>query len=173
VFGPPAFLASLGVSFSERAVRFCRPTSVGIVTGDARPSGGGDVLVGPDLLMWADVVLPASDPLWVADVSVAPLWLGSVFVSVLSDLGVSGGVVHRGAFIRPSSRWCFDGVGPGEVLIEGRDEGRVEGRVEGRKVVGISQRRTRAGVLFQCALLPVGFSIAAAEDRLVARLASV
>ena len=36
---------------------------------------------------------------------------------------------------------CFAGVGPGEVLIDGA------------KVVGISQRRTRAGARFQCAVL--------------------
>ena len=36
---------------------------------------------------------------------------------------------------------CFAGVGPGEVLVGGR------------KVVGISQRRTRAGARFHCAAL--------------------
>jgi len=36
---------------------------------------------------------------------------------------------------------CFAGIGPGEVTIDGH------------KVVGMSQRRTRAGALFQCAAL--------------------
>jgi lipoate-protein ligase A len=36
---------------------------------------------------------------------------------------------------------CFAGLGPGEVTIAGV------------KVVGMSQRRTRAGALFQCAAL--------------------
>ena len=36
---------------------------------------------------------------------------------------------------------CFGGLGPGEVTVGGR------------KVVGISQRRTRAGAVFQCAAL--------------------
>jgi lipoate---protein ligase len=37
-----------------------------------------------------------------------------------------------------SDRVCFAGLGPGEVTVDGR------------KVVGMSQRRTREGVLFQC-----------------------
>jgi lipoate-protein ligase A len=40
-----------------------------------------------------------------------------------------------------SARVCFAGVGPGEVLIGSR------------KVVGISQRRTRGAALFQTAAL--------------------
>jgi hypothetical protein len=35
---------------------------------------------------------------------------------------------------------CFAGLGPGEVTVDGR------------KAVGIAQRRTRAGSLFQCAV---------------------
>jgi len=44
---------------------------------------------------------------------------------------------------RWSRRVCFAGVGPGEVLVGDR------------KVVGISQRRTRAGARFSCAALRV------------------
>ena len=36
---------------------------------------------------------------------------------------------------------CFAGLGPGEVTVDGR------------KVVGISQRRTRAAARFQCVVL--------------------
>ena len=43
---------------------------------------------------------------------------------------------HRGR-----QQICFAGVGPGEVLLDGR------------KVVGISQRRTRVGARFQCVVL--------------------
>ncbi len=39
-----------------------------------------------------------------------------------------------------SSLVCFAGLGPGEVTVDGR------------KLVGISQRRTRAGARFQCAV---------------------
>ena len=53
------------------------------------------------------------------------------------------GLVHTGEMIRTlwSSAVCFAGVGPGEVLVDGA------------KVVGISQRRTRAGARFQCAVM--------------------
>ncbi|HVW31171.1 MAG TPA: hypothetical protein VHL53_01415, partial [Acidimicrobiia bacterium] len=40
-----------------------------------------------------------------------------------------------------SPRVCFAGLGPGEVTIAGR------------KVVGLAQRRTREGALFQCCAL--------------------
>jgi lipoate-protein ligase A len=46
--------------------------------------------------------------------------------------------------MRPSAwsgRICFAGLGPGEVTVNGR------------KVVGVSQRRTRKGALFQTAAL--------------------
>ena len=50
---------------------------------------------------------------------------------------------HKGPM--RTDRWsrlvCFAGLGPGEVTVDGR------------KVVGISQRRTRAGARFQCAAL--------------------
>jgi hypothetical protein len=39
---------------------------------------------------------------------------------------------------------CFAGLGPGEVTVDGA------------KVVGISQRRTRVGALFQCAVPLLG-----------------
>ncbi|GAC1597021.1 MAG: hypothetical protein NVS3B21_21300 [Acidimicrobiales bacterium] len=108
-----------------------------------RRSGGSAVLVGPRHLLWVDVVVAAGDPLWVDDVGRAPLWLGRVWVSALAIAGIVGATVHDGAMQR--QRWgslvCFGGIGPGEVSVGTR------------KVIGISQRRTRAGVLFQCAAL--------------------
>jgi lipoate-protein ligase A len=60
----------------------------------------------------------------------------------LRDLGVEARS-HTGPMI--CTAWCrhvcFAGVGPGEVTVDDR------------KVVGIAQRRTRAGSLFQCAAL--------------------
>src|SRR5690606_25915326 len=52
--------------------------------------------------------------------------------------------VHHGALQRRpwSDLVCFAGLGPGEVTVPG-----------GAKVVGISQRRTRAAARFQCAAL--------------------
>ena len=117
-----------------------------------RRSGGGAVLVEPGRIAWVDVVVPAGDPLWDSDVSRAFWWLGEVWVAAAGALGVGGAVAHRGGLVR--SRWsslvCFAGLGPGEVTAEGR------------KVVGLSQRRTRSEALFQC-----GVPLRWEPDRLV------
>jgi ABC-type uncharacterized transport system fused permease/ATPase subunit len=51
--------------------------------------------------------------------------------------------VHTAGLVR--TRWsplvCFAGLGPGVVVVGGR------------KLVGLSQRRSRAGARFQCVLL--------------------
>jgi lipoate---protein ligase len=108
-----------------------------------RRSGGAAVLLRPGWVAWADVVVPAGDPLWDDDVGVAPLWLGRCWAAALQRLGVDHVDVHTGAMIRPplSRLVCFAGLGAGEVTAGGR------------KVVGISQRRTREAVLFQVAVL--------------------
>ena len=100
-----------------------------------RRSGGGAVLVGPGQAVWIDVVVPAGDPLWADDVGRAGWWLGEVWAAALAAAGLPGGEVWRGAQVRSawSDRVCFAGLGAGEVTVGGR------------KVVGISQRRTRAG----------------------------
>ncbi len=108
-----------------------------------RRSGGGAVLVEPGGLVWVDVLVPAGDPLWEVDVGRAFAWLGRVWVDALADAGVSGGLAHDGALVTTgwSGLVCFAGLGPGEVVVDGA------------KVVGMCQRRTRAGALFQCAAL--------------------
>jgi lipoate-protein ligase A len=109
-----------------------------------RRSGGGAVLVEPDGVAWVDVFVPAGHPLWEDDVGRAFWWLGDAWAAALGALGGLGGepVVHRGPLV--TTRWsglvCFAGLGPGEVTVDGR------------KVVGMAQRRTREGALFQCAL---------------------
>jgi len=107
-----------------------------------RRSGGGAVLLEPGGAVWVDVVVPPGDPRWHDDVGRAAHWLGDAWVAALADLGVDA-EAHHGGLVRTawSDRVCFAGLGPGEV------------RVAGRKVVGISQRRTRAGARFQCAAL--------------------
>jgi lipoate---protein ligase len=145
----------------ERSVTFWRPTAPAIVLGSAQPdsvispsaavpvvrrrSGGGAVFVAPGEMVWADVVVPADDELWSDDVGRASWWVGEAWSSALAGIGIAveSLSVHTG---RPvTSRWsalaCFAGVGPGEVQIDGR------------KVVGIAQRRSRRGALFQCAAL--------------------
>lgn len=107
-----------------------------------RRSGGGAVLLEPGQVAWIDVVVPRGDALWHDDVAVAAEWLGEAWVSALGDLGVADGSVHRGGLAcgMLGSVVCFGGTGPGEVLVGGR------------KVVGVSQRRTRAGARFQCSV---------------------
>ena len=101
-----------------------------------RRSGGGAVLVEPIGTLWVDVVLPRGDALWDDDVGRAAHWLGDAWAAAIGDRAV----VHRGAMVRAplSDAVCFAGLGPGEVTVDGR------------KVVGISQRRTREAARFQC-----------------------
>ena len=112
-----------------------------------RHSGGGAVFVEPGGATWVDVVVPREDPLWDDDVGRAFDWLGEAWVAALASLGVSG-VSHRGGLVRTrfSSLVCFAGLGPGEVTVtRGPDGGGAP-----RKLVGISQRRTRTQARFQC-----------------------
>lgn len=162
VTGPVARLLELPVGH-QRAVRFLVPEDRGVVLGSTQPaadidhdratragltvtrraSGGGAVLVGPGQLLWADVLVPTGDQRWTNDVGRAFWWLGDVWAAALSAAGLPGGEVWRGRLVRSpwSSRICFAGLGSGEVSL-GRS-----------KVVGLSQRRTRAGAHFQCAVL--------------------
>lgn len=161
VAGSPAEIHSLGLpSPTGRLVRRCEPTAAAVVLGSTQPeapappapvgalavvrrrSGGGAVLVEPGGVLWVDVVVARDDALWDDDVGRAFHWLGDVWVAAI---GEGRAVAHRGAL--RTTRWsravCFAGLGPGEVTVDGR------------KVVGISQRRTRDGALFQCAALLV------------------
>ncbi len=107
-----------------------------------RRSGGGAVLVVPGEVLWIDVIVPSGDPLWADDVGRAFHWLGDVWAAALAERGIEG-EVHKGPLVRTpwSAAVCFAGLGPGEVTVDGK------------KVVGISQRRTRAAARFQCAAL--------------------
>jgi lipoate-protein ligase A len=108
-----------------------------------RRSGGGAVLLEPGEAAWLDVIVPRGDERWRDDVVAAPCWLGDVWATALAALGVDDLHVHRGR-LQPSP-WgrlvCFAGLGSGEVTSGGR------------KVVGISQRRTREAARFQCVAL--------------------
>ncbi len=107
-----------------------------------RRSGGGAVLVSDDDLVWFDVVITKSDPLWIDDISTSFDWLGKAMSRAMSDLGLET-TVHRGPMVRTdwSRRVCFAGLGPGELTHDTQ------------KVVGMSQRRTRQWARFQVAIL--------------------
>jgi lipoate---protein ligase len=115
-----------------------------------RRSGGGAVWIEPGDPLWVDVVVPRGDPLWDDDVGRSFLPIGRAWQRALAAAGVAGTRVHEGPAIRTewSAAVCFAGTGPGEVVA---DEGHPAGDMTG-KLVGISQRRTRAGARFQCAL---------------------
>ncbi|HLI15076.1 MAG TPA: hypothetical protein VKV23_03365 [Acidimicrobiales bacterium] len=112
-----------------------------------RRSGGGAVLVAPGRQVWLDVYVPRGDPLDERDVVRAAFWLGELWREALRPLVGAGSLaVHRGG-LAPGSFGrlaCFAGLGPGEVTLAGR------------KVVGISQRRDRAGTWLS-SLAPIAF----------------
>ncbi len=99
------------------------------------------MLLVPGAVTWVDVIVPVGSPGWADDVHAPMVWLGRHIASVLGDLlGDRTLTVHEGPMV--STRWskllCFDGLGAGEVLLDGA------------KLVGISQRRTRHAARLQC-----------------------
>jgi hypothetical protein len=77
--------------------------------------------------------------LWEADVADAALWCGAWWSDALAQTGVVECVVHQGRS-EPGPHGalvCFSGRGPGEVFQTGR------------KLMGISQWRSREGSLFR------------------------
>lgn len=159
VTGPPgAFHEREPAVPVRRTVWVAAPTSSALVLGSTQPretvapeagidvvrrrSGGGAVLVEPRSQLWIDVVLPGDDRLRHDDVGRSFGWLGTVWRKTLLEFEVAT-TVHEGRLV--SSRWskliCFAGLGPGELLD-----------ADGRKVVGISQRRTRGWSRFQCSV---------------------
>jgi lipoate-protein ligase A len=121
----------------------CHRRAIAVVR---RRSGGGAVLLVPGEVTWVDVIVPRGALGWSDDVHATMTWLGDRLSSAVHT--AAGGAidagrltVHRGRPI--TTAWsptiCFDGTGAGEVLLDGR------------KLVGISQRRTREAARLQCA----------------------
>lgn len=118
-----------------------------------RRTGGAAVWLDANL-WWADVSITRNDVLWSDDVGHAFQWLGRVMAAAIGTLLDDASVcerdataprlrVHEGPLI--TTAWsrvvCFAGLGPGEVTADGR------------KLVGLSQRRTREGAVFQVGVL--------------------
>ncbi|HEX3332928.1 MAG TPA: hypothetical protein VHS57_01215 [Acidimicrobiales bacterium] len=103
-----------------------------------RRGGGGAVYLEPGNHLWLDAWIPRDDPLWVVDVSVAAEWVGAWWADAIASLGPQGFTVHTGRSVPGDlgELVCFAGRGPGEVFDGAR------------KVVGLSQWRSREGALF-------------------------
>ena len=134
------------------------PEFVDAVAVVRRGSGGGAVVVAPGAQVWVELWLPRGDPLWDDDVVRSGEWVGDAWQAALTEIGVGEPIaVHRGATVfRPwAASVCFAGLGPGEVTVAGR------------KVVGLAQRRGRAGARFQTTV-PLTWDGACVVDALVA-----
>lgn len=116
-----------------------------------RRSGGGAVLLVPGEIVWFDVVVPIEELRAAGvgdDIGHSMVWLGGHVARAVRGLTGDGAPpvrdveVHDQTMVTtPWSRLvCFDGLGPGEVTVPAG------------KLVGISQRRTRHGARFQCAV---------------------
>jgi lipoate---protein ligase len=126
-----------------------------------RRGGGGAVYLEPGTFLWIDAWIPRDDVLWAHDVSVAAEWVGRWWIDAFAgaaavagtgraaevdaDAGAPGGLsVHTGRTVPGAlgDLVCFAGRGPGEVFFDDR------------KIVGLSQWRSREGALFSsCAYL--------------------
>lgn len=105
-----------------------------------RKSGGGAVFLSPNGQLWVDIAIPKGDKYFRCDVSESFEIIGEIFLQALSDLGTEDLQMHAGRLLGSeiAKKVCFAGLGPGEITFEGA------------KVVGISQRRTSLGSVFQC-----------------------
>jgi lipoate---protein ligase len=156
--GPQSSASLLASGPIEATIRFVEVDRPTLVLGSAQPpsivgavpnvvtrrSGGGAVWLDPTEQIWVDVMVPVGHRLFSPDVRESFTWLGQAWAAAIRELGVTGDIaVHDGPM--EGSTWsglvCFAGRGPGEVFVGGR------------KLVGISQRRSRFGALFQCGLL--------------------
>ena len=141
VLEPVAPAVVLGSTQHDDVVDVAAAERAGIAIARRR-SGGGAVWVAPQDPVWVDIIVPRGDRLWHDDVGRAFLPIGEAWRAALAAVGVTGTRVHDGPLVRTewSDLVCFAGRGPGEVF---RGDA---------KVVGLSQRRTRHGARFQCAV---------------------
>ncbi len=141
----------------RRRISWLQPTTAAVILGSTgadpfggegcgpkapvvrRRSGGAAVWLDPQTCTWIDVFVPAGDPLWRTDVGEAFDWLGVRLAAAFRSLGIPA-TAHRGPY----------DSGPADGLVCFASRGRGEVTVGCRKLVGISQRRTRAGSRFQC-----------------------
>jgi lipoate---protein ligase len=108
-----------------------------------RQAGGGAVLTGPWMVS-TSIVLPHGHPLLGDSLVGCYRWLGQLHAAALAEFGVPAYALPAPALplansmidVRAVNWACFGGLSPWEVVDAGY-----------RKLVGLAQRRQRAGVL--------------------------
>ena len=146
----PALVLGSRQSMSMAAADACARLGIDVVR---RRSGGGAVLVEPDRTVWVDLVIPrlatpdgampdgAMPDGVMDDIRASMVWAGERWAGAVDELAGPHTTltVHHGGMVPTpwSDHVCFAGIGPGEVLLGGR------------KLVGLSQRRTRRGLRIQ------------------------
>lgn len=137
----PTILVGRGIGLRNGAVN----SDIRVIP---RPTGGGAVLAGPGVL-GLDIAMPANYELLTGDIVRDYRWLGETWSIALSRLGLEANPLTiedcRRPFTGDESNEdlrlvCFGTFSPFEVTVAGR------------KVVGLSQVRRQAGVLFSSAV---------------------
>lgn len=103
-----------------------------------RASGGGKVWLDPIESRWIDVTIPSTDPLWESDLRKSFLWLGHRLKKAFNSQSIFPLVHEEPLDLGGDPEWCFSKVGAGELSFQGK------------KILGISQRRSRLAARFQC-----------------------
>lgn len=128
----------LGSSQSPDLVDAERAAAAGVAV-TRRRSGGGAVYVAAGRQVWVDLLVPRGDRLWDDDVVRAAGWAGRIWAAAAASFTDQPMAVHEGGAV--ADRWgrliCFAGLGPAEVSAGGR------------KIVGVSQRRSRGWIRIQ------------------------
>lgn len=108
-----------------------------------RRSGGGAVLVDGSML-WIDVLIPAGDAAFDADLGKTFVRVGTAWQQAFAAAGVvTDRWDQRAERLALADQVCFAGRGWGELTVHDGAGGWI-------KVLGLSQRRTRWGARVQC-----------------------
>lgn len=135
----PALVLGSAQNESSANLRRCATEGVDVVR---RRSGGAAVFLDPGRSIWIDVLVPRTHAWWSDDIRATSDRVGRIWHDAFRAHGVDASIHEGGLQKNPWSRHvCFAALGPGEVVIDGR------------KLVGISQRRTKAGARVQSLVL--------------------
>ena len=127
----------LGSSQSRESVDLnqCAKWRVDVIN---RRTGGGSIFLTPTNLLWVDFIITRGDVLWDDDIHRSSLWVANTWKVALEAL-ISTPLTIASQVSQKSDlekSFCFAGTSIGELVFESR------------KLVGISQRRTRDKCIF-------------------------